>query len=77
MSCMNKGVLDGFCVGKTLRSCYWWSEQFVAGTKMSDESPTDQEHRFGDRTDQSYRVQLTMSLMGSQSISIFFLVGSR
>ena len=32
---------------------------------MSDELPTDQEHRFGDRADQAYHVQLTVR-------SIFF-----
>ena len=39
-----------------------WSEQFFAGNKTeksSDEPPTDQEHRPGDRVDQAYRVQLT------------------
>ena len=40
----------------------YWSEQFIAGNeteKSSDEPPTDQEHRPGDRADQAHRVQLT------------------
>ena len=43
----------------TVRS--YWSEQFIAGNKTdesSDEPPTDQEHRPGDRADQAHRVQL-------------------
>ena len=38
-----------------------WSEQFIAGNKTeksSDEPPTDQEHRPGDRADQAHCVQL-------------------
>ena len=39
----------------------YWSEQFIAGNKTekpSDEPPTDQEHRLGDRSDQAHLVQL-------------------
>ena len=38
-----------------------WSEQFIAGNKTeksSDEPPTDQKHRLGDRAE-ARRVQLT------------------
>ena len=68
------------CGNDTLRSCYW-SEQLVAGTQISDESPTDQEHRFGDRADQAYRVQLTVSsisfgclIFGGLTVKIYFLL---
>ena len=40
----------------------YWSEQLIAGNKTekpSDEQPTDQEHRPGDRANQAHRVQLT------------------
>ena len=40
---------------------YYWSEQFIARNntkKPSDEPPTDQEHRSGDRADQAHRAQL-------------------
>ena len=44
----------------TLRN-YYWSEWFITRNKTeksSDELPTDQEHRSGDRADQSHRAQL-------------------
>ena len=57
-------MMDIFCEEKT--SCtvrnYRWSEQFVAvnkTNKLSDELPIDQEHRPGDRANQTHRVQLT------------------
>ena len=56
-------MLDLFCEENklcTVRS--YCSEQFIAGNKTeksSDEPPTDQEHRPGDRADQTHRVQLT------------------
>ena len=40
---------------------YYWSERFIAWNKTekpSDEPPTDQEHRPGDRADQAYRARL-------------------
>ena len=40
---------------------YYWSERFIARNeteKPSDEPPTDQEHRPGDRADQAHRAQL-------------------
>ena len=40
---------------------YYWSERFIARNKTekpSDEPPTDQEHRSGDRADQAHRAQL-------------------
>ena len=59
-SCMRKGCWTILC-GKynIIGSCYW-SEQLVAGIQMPDELPTDHEHRFGDRADQAYHVQLTV-----------------
>ena len=49
----------------TTRLCtvqnYYWSERFIARNKTekpSDEPPTDQEHRSGDRADQAHRAQL-------------------
>ena len=58
---MNRGMLDVVLRGKHTVQSYW-TEQFIAGNKTnksSDEPPTDQEHRPGDRADQAYRVQLT------------------
>ena len=43
----------------TVRS--YWNEQFIAGNKtekLSDEPPTNQKHRPGDRADQAHRAQL-------------------
>ena len=40
---------------------YYWSERFIASNKTekpSDESPTDQEHRPGDRADQAHSAQV-------------------
>ena len=40
---------------------YYWNEQFIARNKTekpSDEPPTDQEHRPGDRADQAHRARL-------------------
>ena len=40
---------------------YYWSERFIARNKtekQSDEPPTDQEDRPGDRADQAHRAQL-------------------
>ena len=39
---------------------YYWSERFIVRNKIekSDESPTDQEHKPGDRADQVHRAQL-------------------
>ena len=40
---------------------YYWSKRFIARNKTekpSDEPPTDQEHRPGDRADQAHRAQL-------------------
>ena len=40
---------------------YYWSERFIARNKAekpSDEPPTEQEHRPGDRADQAHRAQL-------------------
>ena len=58
-----RGMLDLLCEEKTLCTVRsYWSEQLIAGNKMeksSDEPPTDQEHRPGDRADQAHRVQLT------------------
>ena len=59
-----------FCEENTLTIRSYWTEQYTKqldwavycgkrDEKNSDESPTDQEHRSGDRTDQAYRVQLT------------------
>ena len=45
---------------RTVRN-YCWSERFIARNKKekpSDEPPTDQEHRPGDRADQAHRAQL-------------------
>ena len=57
--CINKGMLDFFLrkILCTVRN-YHWSERFIARNKTekpSDEPPTDQEHRPGDRADQSHR----------------------
>ena len=56
-------MLDLLCEEKTLCTVRsYWSEQFIAGNKTeksSDEPPTDQENRPGDRADQAHRVQLT------------------
>ena len=40
---------------------YYWSEWLITrnkSEKTSDEPPTDQEHRHGDRADQAHRAQL-------------------
>ena len=40
----------------------YWNEQFIAANKTkksSDELPTDQEPRPGDRADQAHRAELT------------------
>ena len=62
---------------------YYWSERFIARDKTekpSDEPPTDQEHRPGDRADQAHRAQLIarsiisfgcISLVKSVSVFIF------
>ena len=46
---------------RTRRLCtarnYYWSEQNKT-EKLSDEPPTDQEHRPGDRADQAHRARL-------------------
>ena len=60
--CINKGMLD-FLSQKILCTVrnYYWSERFIARNKTekaSDEPPTDQEHRPGDRADQPHRAQL-------------------
>ena len=57
-----KGCLS-FFLGKILCAVrnYYWSEWFINRNKTekpSDEPPTDQEHRPGDRADQAYRAQL-------------------
>ena len=70
VTCSPLGLLPGatstkgcwtFFLGKILcavRNCYW-SERFINKTKKpSDEPPTDQEHRSGDRADQAHRAQL-------------------
>ena len=56
--CINKGMLDFFLRTRlcTARN-YYWSEQKKA-EKPSDEPPTDQEHRPGDRADQAHRARL-------------------
>ena len=44
--------------------------------KLSDEPPTDQEHRPGDRADQAHRVQLTARSISFASLSdVLSLVG--
>ena len=57
--CINKGMLD--FLSEDTRLCtarnYCWSEQNKT-EKPSDEPPTDQEHRQGDRADQAQRAQL-------------------
>ena len=59
---MDRGMLDLFCEEKALCTVRgYWSQQFIAGNKTeekSNELPTDQEHRPGDRADQTHRVQL-------------------
>ena len=56
-------MLDFLCEENTLCTVRsYWSEQFIAGNKTkktSDEPPTDQENRPGDRADRAHRVQLT------------------
>ena len=59
---------------RTRRLCtarnYYWSEQNKT-EKPSDESPTDQEHRPGDRADQAHRAQLIVrSIISSGYISL-------
>ena len=58
-SCMDRGVLGVFSLRRnyTVRCC--WSEQVIAGNKTnksSDEPPTNQEYRPGDRSNQAHRV---------------------
>ena len=62
--CINDGMLE-FVSDEKTRLCtvrnYYWSERFIARNKTekpSDEPPTDQEHRPGDRADQAHRAQL-------------------
>ena len=66
-------MLDLLCDEKTLRTVRSYrSEQFISGSKTeksSDESPTDREHRPGDRADQAHRVQLI-----ARSISLGCLI---
>ena len=69
-TCSSLGLLPGDvstkgCWNFWKRLCavrnYYWSERFVARNKTekpSDEPPTDQEHRPGDRADQAHRAQL-------------------
>ena len=48
-----------FLLGKDTIQSYYWTEQFIKRDmtkRPSDESPTDQEHRLGDRVDQANRV---------------------
>ena len=61
---INEGMPDFFSEEKTrlytVRN-YYWSERLIARNKtekLSDEPPTDQEHRRGDRADQAHRAQL-------------------
>ena len=53
---------------------YYWSERFIAKNKTeksSDEPPTDQEHRPGDRADQAHRAQLiARSIMSFGCLSL-------
>ena len=64
---MDRGMLDLLCEEKapsTVRR--YWSEQFIAENKTektSNEPPSDQEHKPGDRADQARRVQLTASII--------------
>ena len=67
-------MLDLLWEGKTLLCTVrsYWSEQFIAGNKtekLSDESPTDQERRPGDRADQAHRVWLTARSISFASLS--------
>ena len=62
--CINEGMLD-FLSEENTRLCtvrnYYWSKRFIARNKTenpSDEPPTDQKHRPGDRADQAHRAQL-------------------
>ena len=96
-TCSPLGLLPGAALTKecwnfflrkvlcTVRN-YYWSERFIARNKTekpSDEPPTDEEHRPGDRADQAHRAQLiTRSIISfgclslAKSISFSFTVFS-
>ena len=71
-TCSQLGLLPGAASTKGCRTFflrkilftvrnYYWSERIIARNKTdkpSDEPPTDQEHRPGDRADQAHRAQL-------------------